>query len=278
MKNFLLIFLCFFLASVLALAQQPGQPPGAGRLAPAPGPLPLPPPTDPGAQKAGELLQQMVNALGGDAYLALQDMQQEGRTYRFHHGESAGTGAVYWRFWQWPDKLRIELLKQHDWIILYVGDQGTETTYHGTSAVEKEQLDDYLRRRNHSLPWVLRKWLKEPGVALLNEGPGVAERKQADRVSIVTAQNDSATIWIDSFTHLPLRISFGFRDPQYRDRVEEAEGYDNYRPVQGIMTPFSIMLYTNDEPVNQRFVTKVKYNQNLPSSMFELPKLTEKKK
>jgi hypothetical protein len=115
----------------------------------------------------------------------------------------------------------------------------------------------------------LRNWLNQPGIALLYEGQGVAERKQVDKVTILSAKNDAATISIDSNTHLPLRVAFTWRDPQYRDRVEEAEGYDNYRLVQGIMTPFSVTRYKNGEPVNQRFLTETRYNQSLADPVFD---------
>jgi hypothetical protein len=230
--------------------------------------LNLPPSTDPSAQKAQRLLEQMVQALGGQAYLNIQDLQQEGRTYSFYHGESNGSGGLYWRFWKWPDKERVELTKQRNWYVIYAGDKGYEVTYRGTAALEQEILEDYLRRREHSLQMVLRKWLHEPGVALFYDGQALAERRQTDRVTVLTPANDSATIYIDSESHLPRRVAFAWRDPKSHDRTEEAEGYDNYRPVQGIMTPFSVTRYHDGEPSNQRFITETKYNQNLADSMF----------
>jgi hypothetical protein len=231
--------------------------------------LHLPPATDSSAEKAGQLLEQMVAALGGEAYLNIQDIEQEGRTYSFDsHGEPSGAGNLFWRFWKWPDKDRIELTKQRDVIDLFVGNEGYETTFRGTAALEQEQLTDYLRRRDHSLAWVLRKWLHEPGTALFFEGPVLAERKQAQQVSLITAKNDAVSIAIDDITHLPLRVAFTWRDPQYHDHNEDAEAYDNYRPVQGIMTPFSVIRYHNGLPRNQRFISSTKYNQNPPDTLF----------
>jgi hypothetical protein len=251
---------------------QPASSPQASASAAAgAGLLHLPPTSDPGTQKAGQLLEQMVAALGGEAYLTLQNLEQNGRTYAFYHGEPSGAGALFRRFWKWPDKDRVELTKQHDVVTLFVGDQGYDITYRGTSALEETQLQDYLRRRNHSLPWVLRQWLR-PGTILLYEGQTVAERKQAEKVTVLNAQDDSATIAIDSHTHLPLRVSFVWRDPKTRDRTEEAEGYDNYRPIQGIMTPFAVIRYRNGEPSNQRFITETKYNLDLPESLFQVNK------
>ena len=38
------------------------------------------------ARKAKALLDQAIQALGGQAYLTIQDISQEGRTYSFHLG------------------------------------------------------------------------------------------------------------------------------------------------------------------------------------------------
>jgi hypothetical protein len=247
----------------LASSPQPSPKPAA-----EPGLLHLPPATDPGSQKAGQLLEQMVGALGGEAYLNLQNMEQNGRGYAFYHGEPTGAGTLFWRFWQSPDKERTELTKQRDVVTLITGAQGYEITYRGTTALEKDKLEDYLRRRSHSLRWVLRQWLG-PGTIVLYEGQGVAERKQAEKVSLLNAQDDGVTIAIDSHTHLPLRVSFVWQDPKTRDRTEEAVGYDNYRPIHGIMTPFSVTGYRNGEPSSQQFITETKYNLNLPDSLFQ---------
>src|SRR5437868_12291143 len=133
-----------------------------------------PPIADENSQKAKTLVDQMIQALGGQAYLNVRDMKQEGRTYSFYHGETQGAGAPFWRFWKFPDKDRIELTKKRDWIIINNGDQGYEITFRGTALQERKQLQDYLRRRKYALDLVLRTWLNQPGVALLYEGSAVA--------------------------------------------------------------------------------------------------------
>jgi hypothetical protein len=225
-------------------------------------------PQDDNARKARALLDQMIQALGGPAYMDIQDMSQEGRTYSFFHGDPTGAGAPYWRFWKWPDKDRLELTKQRDWVIVNNGDQGYEITYRGTAPQEKEALTDYVRRRNYSLEWVLRRWLKEPGIIIFYDGPALAERKQADQVTILNSKNQSVSIDIDINTHLPLKKTFTWRDPTDRLKNEEFELYDNYKLIQGVMTPMSVTRGRNGDPVSQRFINTVKYNQNLPNSMF----------
>jgi len=265
--------------------------PASSITVPQSGLLRLPPANDPSSQKAGQLLEQMVAALGGQAYLNVQDADQQGRAYSFDSkGEASTTGAPFERFWRWPDQERVELTepgisvgldpiglgiplpipveKTAHVTVIYSGAQGYEISGQGTAAIPKDDLSDYLRRRDHSLPWVLRKWLSEPGIALFYEGSVLAERKQAEQVSLITAQNDAVTIAIDTLTHLPVQIVFTWRDPKYHDKNEEVESYDNYRPEQGIMTPFSVIRYYNGLPRSQRFVTSTKYNQQLPDTLF----------
>jgi len=45
---------------------------------------------------------------------------------------------------------------------------------------------------------VLRRWLKEPGVALFYEGAAVAADKPADQVSVMNAKNESVTLYLDT--------------------------------------------------------------------------------
>jgi hypothetical protein len=224
---------------------------------------------DPGAAKARRLVDEMIQALGGDAYLSYTDVEQAGRTYGFFHGEPSGTGTVFWRMWKWPDKDRIELTKQRDWIIIHNGDQGTEITFRGFAPEDKTALEDFLRRRYYSLEIVLRQWLHEPGVALFYEGQASANRKPADQVTIMNSKNEALTLYIDQNTHLLVKKSFTWRDPQTHERIEESEAYDNYKPIQGIMTPLSVTRQQNGQNTNQRFVTSVTYNQGLSDSRFD---------
>jgi hypothetical protein len=114
---------------------------------------------------------------------------------------------------------------------------------------------------------VLRRWLQQPDTALFYDGTAVAEQKPADAVSILNAQNEQVTLYLDRNTRLPIRKSFTWRDKD-RDRIEEDEVYDNYKKVQGVMTPYSIVRRRNGEMLSQRFLDEVRYNQGLADSLF----------
>jgi hypothetical protein len=236
------------------------------------------PGADPGAAKAKQLIEQMIQTLGGDAYLRFTDVTQEGRTNGFYHGTPTGGTAPFWRFYKFPDKERVELTKQRDWIVIHNGERGTETTFHGTKPEDDDAHREYLLRDQYSMENVLRKWLNAPGTVLFYDGTGFTDNHQVENVTVANAQNQQETFSIDEFTHLPVRKSYTVRGPKYKDKDTYADIYSEYRPIQGIQTPHVITRMKNDEMTSQRFLTKVSYNQGLKDDLFVPPTSMAKRK
>jgi hypothetical protein len=134
----------------------------------------------------------------------------------------------------------------------------------------KDGLDDFLRRRDHSIETVVKVWLKDPNTILLYDGKRMASRHMAEQVTLISAQNESVTIMVDTSTYLPLRRSFEWRDPVYKDKNVDAEEYDNYHTVDGLPTPLSITRFKNDEMVRQYYLSRVQFNQQLPSDFWDV--------
>jgi hypothetical protein len=221
------------------------------------------------ANQARTALNAMIQALGGDAWLNQKNKVMEGHVAAFFHGTpDLGTEETF-EFHQWPDDDRIEVSKHRDVVEFFVGTQGWEVTYRGKKPMDKDILDDYLRRRDHSIETAVKVWLKDPNTILLYEGQRLAERHLAEQVTLISAQNEAVTILMDAQTHLPLRGVFEWRDPVYKDKNSDAEEYDDYHDVDGFPTPFTISRFKNDEQVRQYYVTKVSYNQTLPADFWD---------
>jgi hypothetical protein len=194
----------------------------------------------------------------------------EGRVAAFFHGTpDLGTTDTF-EYHEWPDRDRIEVTKHRDVVEFFTGREGWEVTYRGKKATDKDILDDYLRRRDHSIETAVRVWMKDPNTILVFEGQHLAERHLADQVTLISPQNESVTILMDSQTHLPLRRVFEWRDPIYHDKNSDAEEYDDYHNVDGLPTPFTISRFKNDEQVRQYYVIKVIYNQTLPADFWDV--------
>jgi hypothetical protein len=226
-------------------------------------------PADENSRKAKQLIQQGIQALGGDAYLNIRDREQQGRTYGFHAGRPSGGGAKFWSFSEFPDKERVELTEQRDVAELFIGDKGYEITYKGPHPMEPKDLTDYLRRRRFSLDTILRNWLNDPGVIFLYEGNAIAAQHPALKVTLINAKDESVSLFFDADTHLPVERSFEWRDPVDRQKNLEEEVYENYRLVSGIMAPYNVTRFFNGDMSSQRFLNSVTVNQGLDQAMFD---------
>ncbi len=242
-------------------------------------------------QRGRLLLDQMIAALGGQAWLDRTTIQFDGRTSAFFHGEPNPFVAEFHEQRRLPasglpEAERVGFFtarsmvlpgKVIDVVQIWSDGRGTEITYKGQTALPKEQVEDHYRRQAHSIGQVVRTWIHAPGVMIVAEGSTLVERHRADQVTILSADNDAVTLDLDAVTHLPLRSTFRWRNSQFNDSDEDAEEYDDYHPIQGLPTPMTITRYHNGEMVSQRYLTRIVYNQPLDASLFD-PTLALKKK
>lgn len=222
------------------------------------------------AAQARAALNAMVQALGGQAWLNIQNMERDGHVAAFFQGNpDLGTEQTF-EFHQWPDRDRIEVTKHRDVVEFFIGRQGWEVTYRGKHALDKDMVDDFLRRRDHSIETAVKVWMKDPNTIMIYEGQRMSERHLAEQVTLISPQNEAITILLDVQTHLPLARSFQWRDPVYHDKNTDTEEYDDYHVVDGFPTPFTITRLKNGDTVRQYYVTRVKFNQSLPTDFWDV--------
>lgn len=228
------------------------------------------PAADKNAAKAHEILDAMVKALGGDAWLNLKNTVRQGHLAAFHRGDPDPGTLLFFDCHEWPERDRFEFGKHHDVYQFYLGRKGVEITYRGLKALPKEQVDEFLRRRDHSIETAVKIWMKDPKTIFVYEGQRMAERHMADQVTLISPENEAITIQTDVQTHLPLSRSFQWRDPVYKDKNTDIEEYADYHDVQGLPTAYSITRLHNDEMARQIFIDKVQYNENLPTDFWDV--------
>ncbi len=219
-------------------------------------------------KKARATLDAMVAALGGQRWLTLTSTMQQGRTSGFYQGKPTGMTAEFYEIQKFPDQTRIELGKKRDVVEIISGNQAWEVTYKGKKELPKEQIQDVIRRRDHSIQVAMRVWLNDPKTVLIYGGQNLVERHLADQITLINAENDSITIQTDAETHLPLRRSWQWRDPLYHDKNTDAEESDDYHLVEGLPTPYTLTRYHNGDMTNQRFLTHAAYDVALTPDMF----------
>jgi hypothetical protein len=222
------------------------------------------------ARQARAALDAMVQALGGPAWLNMKNQMRQGHIAAFYQGKPEPGTTEYWEYHSWPDHDRFEFTKHRDVVEFFLGRTGTEVTYKGKAPLPQDIVDDYLRRRDHSIETAIKVWLKDPRTILVYEGQRMAERHLADQVTLISAENEAVTILMDTQTHLPMRRTFEWRDPVYKDKNLDAEEYDDYHVFDGIPTPFTVTRFKNDDMTRQYFLDHVSYNQDLPSDFWSV--------
>jgi hypothetical protein len=222
------------------------------------------------AQLARKALDAMVQALGGPAWLTMKNQMRQGHIAAFYHGKPSGGTIDFWEFHEWPDHDRYEYTKHRDVLGFYIGRVGWEVTYRGKKALPQEQVDDFLSRRDHSIETAIKSWLPDPKTILVYEGQRLAERHLAEQVTLISAENEAVTILMDKQTHLPLRRTFQWRDPVYKDKNLDAEEYDDYHLVDGFQTPFNVTRFLNEDMTRQQFLDHASYNQPLAADFWSV--------
>jgi hypothetical protein len=89
------------------------------------------------------------------------------------------------------------------------------------------------------------------------------------QVTLINGKDEAVHILFNPDTHLPIKKTYSWRDPVDKERDTEEEIFDNYRPVQGITTPWGFTRYYNGDMQSQRFLFAVHYNQGVDEAMFD---------
>jgi hypothetical protein len=232
-----------------------------------------------------QLLDQMVSALGGEAWRGRHNWRSTGNFGIFYKGKPNDVALKFEEFHETDpnatrlvvithfgggigDLLGIPIGKDHrDIVELQTGDTTYEITFRGKNELQKDVVTEQLRQRAHSLDTVMG-WLKKPGTGVFYDGTATVARRPAERVSITNAANDTVTLEIDASTHLPVSREFRYRDAVFKDIDVDREEYDNFQTRDGVVTPFTVTHYRNGDMVGQRFIADIHYNVALDPALF----------
>lgn len=220
------------------------------------------------AAKAHQLLDQMIAALGGRAYLGVRDMVCEGRISFFGHAGDLTGYESFHDYWKFPDKNRTEHGKKAQIVDVYNGAHGWTLDKGGVSELMEDQIKDFREQTNRDIDHLLRFRLKEEGLVFRYGGNDVVDLRQVDWVEILDREQRTFRIAIDRSTHLPVRTVVSMRNPDTRELDDELKYYSDYHSENGIETPYQVTLERNGRKVYQAFVTACKYNASLSDDLF----------
>lgn len=248
------------------------------------------------AAKARQLLQQVIAALGGQAYLGVRDSDCQGRIAQFGPVGDLPDFTDFRDLWLYPDKNRREYSIKSDQTVaaFLLGSEGlwfapggtTVTVFNGSEGwllgkkgVELEpddvvkNFDDGLKT---SMDSMLRARLNDPGIEARYVGPDIIDLKEADWIEFSDSEHRDLRLGIEKSTHLPLRWVIATRDPETKRTSDVTTSYIQYMVQDGVRTPLNVEQYRNGIRTTQTYFSSCKYNTDLAPQLFTRAALEER--
>jgi hypothetical protein len=223
---------------------------------------------DASTAKGKQILQQLIDALGGPTYLDIRDSNCEGRLARFgHNGELTGY-TLFKDYWRYPDTNRTDYSKKGVIINLYSGDKGWTLDKSGVSELSAASIADFQEQTKKDVNNLLRFRLKEPGMQIRFGGSDIVDLKPVDWVDITDAEQRNFRLAVDHSSRLLVRAVISTPDENTHDRNVDTTIYANFQLMDGVRTALQLTMDRNGRRLNQVFFNSCKYNSGLPADLF----------
>ena len=232
------------------------------------------------AQERGKrVVYEALEALGGKAYLAMEDRVESGRAYSFFHDRLTGLtiAHIYTRYLApEPGKASVRerqnFSKDQSYGVLFNEQGGWEITFRGARELAPSRIALYRDSMLRNIFYILRQRLNEPGMDFYSQGADRWENKPVEIVDITDASGQTVTVSFNQLSKLPVRQVFRRRNPEFKDFDTEETFFDKYRDVGGgVKWPENIRRLRNGEKIYEMFSESVEINKDLKDDLFTLP-------
>ncbi len=246
------------------------------------------------AAKAKQVLNQVISAMGGDAYLQTRETDCTGRLAQFEHNGDLSGYTNFRDYWHLPDKNRTEYetkgakggllgvligsipFKGGTIIELYNGEDGWTMDRGGVSEQSAVNIADFKEQTKRDIDNVLRFRLKEEGMLFRYGGMDLIDMKPVEWVELVDREDRTFRLAVLQSSHLLARTIVITRDETTRERTEEVTAYGNYHMQGQVMAPLQVERKRDGRRLFQAFFDTCSFDQHLPADFFTKASLEKK--
>jgi len=227
----------------------------------------------PTAGQAEEVLNRMLEALGGEKFLSAKDIIRRGRLYSFNRGELSSPGERFVDYLKFPGKKRLELGKDGKIVYLNDNDQGWELDRQGIREMTPEQIENFQESNRRDYEYLLRFRPRGEKVEVYYLGREFADNRRVHVLELVDERGDSSKLLVDARTYLPMQLRYRERDVLSGEWVAVTEYFGKFISVQGIQTPKQFTRERAGLRSLEVHFSEVQYNSGLSDELFTLPSL-----
>jgi hypothetical protein len=229
-------------------------------------------------ERGKRVVQEALEALGGDAFLQMQDRVESGRAYSFYREQLSGLSVakICTRYLApMPGQIAVRereaFGKDGSDAVLLTENGAWEVSWRGARPLEEERYANYKDSTLRNIFYILRQRLSEPGMAFYSQGMDLFEYKPVEIVDITDSDGRTVTVYFDQLTKLPARQMFRRRNPQFKDFDTETTIFGKYHDIGGVKWPYDIRRERNGEKTFEMFAESVEINKDLKDNLFTLP-------
>jgi hypothetical protein len=230
-------------------------------------------------ERGKRVVYEALHAVGGKAYLAMEDREESGRAYSFFRQELEGlsTAKIYTRYLtpaagKPSVRERQSFGKDESSGVLFNQEGAWEITFRGARQLEPKRIENWRDGTLRSVFYILRQRLDEPAMDFYSRGSDLYENLPVEIVDITDAAGLTVTVYFSGSTRLPVRQVLKRRNAEFKDFDTEETFFAKYRDVGGgVMWPFSIRRKRNGEKLYEIYSESVQINKDLRDDLFTLP-------
>jgi len=230
------------------------------------------------SEKAEQILQRALKALGGDRYLQVKTQIGRGLFTEFHDGVS-GIPSKFVDYIAYPDKERTEFTGGGARVIQTNYRDGG-WIYDGAALTLKDQtaaqLEDFKLTTRVTLENLLRGWWRERGATLSYVGrreATIGHRNETVRLTYSDGFSVDYEFSADDGT--PAKVLYqrkqNNRDTEEEEIIKEEDRLHKMITVDGITSPFIIDHYRNGTQTSRIGYDTLEYNKPIADSLFAKP-------
>jgi hypothetical protein len=233
-------------------------------------------------QRGRKIVDAIIQALGGEKFLVMEDRTESGRAYSFYNGQISGLSIakIYTRYitvannktgQDLGQREREAFGKDQDSSVLFTEQGGWEITWRGAKELPKDRYERYRDTTLRNIFYIFRQRLHEPGMTFESRGADVLDNQPVEIVDIIDGHNRTVTMYVHQSTKLPVRQVYSHYNTEQKQRDEEVTLFSRYREEGGIQWPHQIRRERNGEKIYEIFSESVAINKDLTDELFSLP-------
>ena len=211
------------------------------------------------------VIDQMIEALGGQAFLDVKDIHTSGRFFGFTRGELSASD-LFNDYIKFPDMERTEFGgTKNKSITINRGKEGSKVEGKKDPVPQTPgEGEEFVKNFKTSFDYFVRFVIKEKQTTVQNVATEIVDFKRADVVELRDAGKNLVRFYIDRESHLPLKMQVRRND---ESKIRE-EQFANWHKFQDVMTPLFVTRYTDRLKTMEIRIETAVYNSDPPDTLF----------